>query len=52
MRVDQLDFEAAEIHLRNTAFQIAARALEPHINAGTSGYTGPQRPCPCGQTAR
>lgn len=52
MRVDQLDFEAAEIHLRNTAFQIAARALEQRINADTSDYTGPQRPCPCGQTAR
>jgi hypothetical protein len=50
--VDKLDLEATEIHLRNAAFQIAARALELRINADTSDFTGPQRPCPCGQTAR
>ena len=52
MRVDQLDFEAAELHLRNTILQIAAGALAQRLNADTSDYTGPQRPCPCGQTAR
>jgi hypothetical protein len=50
--VDKLDFEAAEIHIRNSVFQIAARALELRINADSSDFIGPQRPCPCGQTAR
>ena len=52
MRVDKLDFEGAELHLRNAVLEIAARALEQRINADTSDYTGPQRPCFCGQTAR
>ena len=50
--MDKLDFKAAEIHIRNSVFQIAARALELRINADSSDFTGPQRPCPCGQTAR
>ena len=52
MRVDQLDFEAAEVHLRGAVLQIAGGALEQRLNADTSDHTGPQRPCPCGQTAR
>ena len=52
MRVDQLDFEAVEVHLRASVLQIAAISLQQRLNADTSDHTGPQRPCPCGQTAR
>ena len=48
----ELDFEAAEAHLRSAVLQIAARALQQRLNADTSDHAGPQRPCPCGQTAR
>ena len=50
--MEQLDFEAAEVHLRSAVLQIAGRALQQRLNADTSDHTGPQRPCPCGQTAR
>jgi len=50
--VDQLDFEATEVHLRSAVLQIAARALEQRLNADISDNTGPEQPCPCGQTAR
>lgn len=52
MRIDQLDFEATEIRLRDVAFRIAARALEQRLNADTSDHTGPQRTCACGHAAR
>lgn len=32
--------------------RLAAAAIERHLNADHSDYTGPQRPCPCGQSAR
>jgi len=32
--------------------RIAAGALQQRLNADTSDRTGPERPCPCGQTAR
>lgn len=31
---------------------IAARAIEQRLNADTADYSGPERPCPCGNTAR
>jgi hypothetical protein len=50
--VDQLDFEAAEVRLRSAVMRIAAGALQQRLNADTSDRTGPERPCPCGRTAR
>ena len=50
--MDQLDFEAIEVHLRSAVLQIAARALEQRLNADTSDNSGPEEPCTCGQTAR
>ncbi|MGH9556239.1 MAG: ISKra4 family transposase [Terriglobales bacterium] len=51
-RADELDFEATEVRLRSTVLQVAARALEQRFHADTSDHTGPEQPCPCGQTAR
>lgn len=50
--MDQLDFEATEVHLRSAVLQIAARGLEQRLNADISDNTGSEQPCPCGQTAR
>ena len=50
--MDALDFEATEVGLRSKVLQIAARAVEQRFNADTSDHAGPERPCPCGQTAR
>ena len=36
---------------RRQALQLAARALEQRLNADTSDYGGPERPCPCGGSA-
>ncbi len=47
-----MDFEAIETAARRAALRLAAAALEGHLNADHSDYTGPQRPCPCGQAAR
>jgi len=37
---------------RRQALQLAARALEQRLNADTSDYGGPERPCPCGGSAQ
>ena len=50
--VEELDFEALEVALRHGTLRLAARAIEQRLNADTSDYTGAQRPCSCGQTAR
>ncbi len=47
-----MDFEAIETAARREALRLAAAAIERHLNADHSDYTGPQRPCPCGQAAR
>jgi len=36
---------------RRQALRLAARALEQRLNADTSDHGGPQRPCPCGDSA-
>jgi len=49
----RLDFEAVEIACRRQALALAARCLADHLNADTSDYAGPWRPCPrCGGLAR
>ena len=48
----QLDFEAFETHLRRKALQLAARAIERHLNADLSDHAGPVAACACGQLAR
>src|SRR5437773_2547215 len=50
--IEGLDFEAVEIAVRRQALCLAARALEPRLNADTSDYAGPELPCPCGEPAR
>ena len=50
--VDQLDLEALEMAVRQQALQLAARAVEPRLNADTGDYAGPRLPCPCGGEAR
>lgn len=50
--MEDLDFEALEVALRRRTLGLAARAIEQRLNADTSDHTGPQQPCPCGQTAR
>ncbi len=47
-----MDFEAIETAARREALRLAAAALEHHLNADHSDYTGAQQPCPCGQSAR
>src|SRR5574341_35706 len=47
-----LDFEAIETAARREALRLAAAAIECHLNADHSDYTGSRRPCPCGQSAR
>ena len=50
---DRLDFEAVETAARRRALSVAARAVEQRLNADTSDYVGPRRPCPgCGRAAR
>ena len=48
---DTVDFEALENRLRQRALELAARAVERRWNEDHSDHCGPQRPCPCGQTA-
>jgi hypothetical protein len=47
-----MDFEAIETAARREALRVAAATLEHHLNADHSDYTGSQRACPCGQSAR
>jgi len=47
-----LDFEAVEAAVRRQVHALAARVLERCLNADTTDYTGPTRPCPCGAPAR
>ena len=49
---ERIDFEAIETAARHRVLAIAARAIEQRLNADTSDYSGPERPCPCGNTAR
>jgi hypothetical protein len=49
---DCLDLEALETAARRQALRLAAALIERHINTDHSDYTGPHRPCPCGQSAR
>ena len=48
----ELDFEAAEVHLRGAVLRIAAQALQQRLNADKSDDAGPLLPCVCGQDAR
>ena len=41
-----------ETAARSCALRIAARALEAHLNADRSDYSGTRRNCPCGSQAR
>jgi len=50
--VDGLDFEAIETAARRQALQLAARAVERHLNADTSDHAGPSLRCDCGKVAR
>ena len=50
--LDGLDFEAVETRLRHVAMEVAAKALERHLNANHSDHDGPSRPCGCGHRAR
>jgi len=50
--VEHLDFEAMETAVRRRSLLIAARAIEQRLNADTSDYVGPSRPCSCEQQAR
>ncbi len=50
--VDGLDFEAIETAARRKALRVAGRAIEQRLNADTSDYVGPTRPCSCGESAR
>src|SRR5437879_11912829 len=50
--IEDLDFEAVEIAVRRQALRLAARALEPRLNADTSDYAGPALPGPCGEPAQ
>jgi len=50
--VDELDLEALEMAVRQQALQLAARAVEPRLNADTSDNAGPRLPCRCGGEAR
>jgi hypothetical protein len=50
--VDELDLEALEMAMRQQALQLAARAVEPRLNADTSDNAGPRLPCRCGGEAR
>ncbi len=45
-------FEDLETNVRRTALRIAAQVLERTLNADTSDYRGPARPCSCGAIAR
>ncbi len=47
-----LDFEAVETAVRRQALRFAARVVEQRLNADHSDFTGPSRPCSCGQKAR
>ncbi|MGA3029079.1 MAG: DUF6788 family protein, partial [Bryobacteraceae bacterium] len=44
----EIDFEAWETAARSCALRLAARALEAHLNADRSDYSGARRDCPCG----
>ena len=48
---DSLDFEALENHLRRTALQWAARAVEQRLNQDLSDGAQRTRPCDCGRPA-
>ncbi|HEY1204738.1 MAG TPA: ISKra4 family transposase, partial [Bryobacteraceae bacterium] len=48
----EIDFEAWETAARSCALRLAARALEAHLNADRSDYSGARRDCPCGAQAR
>jgi hypothetical protein len=50
--VDELDLEALEMAVRQQALQLAARAVEPRLNADPSDNAGPRLPCRCGGEAR
>ena len=49
---EEVDLEAVETALRRRVLRVAARQLQEHFNADHSDYTGPARPCTCGQSAR
>jgi len=49
---ERIDFEAIETAARHRVLAIAARAIEQRLNADISDYSGQERPCPCGATAR
>jgi hypothetical protein len=48
----EIDFEAWETAARSCALRLAARALEAHLNADRSDYSGTRRDCCCGAQAR
>ena len=51
--IEDLDFEALEMAVRQRTLQLAARALEQRFNSDTSdAASGGQHPCACGQMAR
>ena len=47
-----MDFEAWETAARSCALRLAARALELHLNADLSDYSGTRRDCSCGAQSR
>jgi len=47
-----MDFEAWETAARSCALRLAAQALEAHLNADNSDYTGTRLDCACGAQAR
>ena len=50
--IRDLDLEAVEMAARRQALRLAARALEPGLNADTSDHAGPELPCSCGGPAQ
>ena len=50
--VDEVDFEALEMALRQGTLRLAARAIEQRLNADTSDEVGSRIPCRCGGEAQ
>jgi hypothetical protein len=50
--VDEVDFEALEMALRQGTLRLAARAIEQRLNADTSDEVGSRIPCDCGGEAQ
>ena len=49
--VENLDFEALEVAVRQQVLQLAGRAVEQRLNADTSDEVGSRVPCRCGGEA-